>query len=92
MASKRWITLTAPDGTTVETTGLGKDRKVGAVRIMWFTEDFGGGARWLTTVHKTLANAITGPNQTPQWNGLTRWAIEIDENDQPVGTWVPATK
>jgi hypothetical protein len=94
--TKRQITATAPDGTTVQSTGLGAKRAIGAIRIMdtrsWGAEHVAKWGPWLVTVHKTLENAITGPNQTPEWNSYTRWAIAIDENDQPVGEWFGASK
>ena len=83
----RAITATAPDGTPVATTGLGAKRVVGAIRIMQWPD-----GTHLVTVHKTLDNAITGPNQTSVWNKYSRWAIAIDENDQPVGPWLAASK
>ncbi len=86
-AAKRQITATAPNGRTVETTGLGAKRVVGAIRVMVLPD-----GDHLVTVHKTLQNAITGPNQTPIWNKYPRWAIAIDENDQPVGKWFGASK
>jgi len=103
MASKRKITATAPDGLTVESDGLGPKRVVGAIRICahprWDgtpTTGWGGwnghGEKWLVTVHKSLEHAITGPGQAAEWSRWERWAIAIDENDQPVGDWYPASK
>ncbi len=88
MAATRTLTATAPDGTKVEI-NVGAKRAVGAIRITDFSA-FGDG--WLVTVHKTIDNAITGPNQTPEWNSFTRWAIEIDADDQTTGKWLPASK
>lgn len=85
--AKRQITTTAPNGQTITTSGLGKTRKVGAIRITMFSD-----TDILVTVHATLNNAITGANQSPEWNNLTRWAIEVDENDQVTGEWIGATK
>lgn len=95
MPAQRTITATAPDGTVV-TANVGAKRVVGAIRIT----DFGTGREgwaadehnWLVTVHKTLPNAITGPNQTPMWNSFKRYAIEIGADDQPVGPWLGASK
>lgn len=96
MASTRRITATAPDGTEVSTTGLGKTRKVGAIRIMdtrsWGAEHVAKFGPWLVTVHKDVNAAITGPNQTTAWNGNARWAIAVDENDQVTGPWLGASK
>lgn len=89
--TKRTITATAPDGTEVRV-NVGPKRAVGAIRITDFGTAAAGGRRWLVTVHKTLPNAITGPNQTPMWNSYTRWAIEIGADDQAVGKWLPASK
>jgi hypothetical protein len=83
--TKRTITATAPDGTEVSV-NVGPKREVGAIRV---TDLFG---ELLVTVHKTLPNAITGPNQTPIWNSCRRWAIEIGADDRPVGRWLPASK
>jgi hypothetical protein len=95
MTSKRTITATAPDGTTVSA-NVGPTRVVGAIRITCGDKIDGGswgdGSRWLVTVHKTLANAITGPNQTPMWNHCQRWAIAINDNDQATGEWMGASK
>ena len=85
--TKRQITATAPNGRTVTTTGLGAKRTVGAIRIMVLPD-----GDHLVTVHKTLTNAITGPNQTPVWNKYPRWAIEIGADDKPVGPWLGASK
>jgi hypothetical protein len=91
-ATKRTITATAPDGAQVSI-NVGPKRDVGAIRITDFGADaFGAGDRWLVTVHKTLPNAITGPNQTPAWNTYKRHAIAIGADDQPVGRWLPASK
>lgn len=93
MSTKRTLTATAPDGQTV-TANVGPTRTVGAIRIMDTTGFTGCDPtdRWLVTVHKTLTNAVTGPNQTPAWNGHTRYAVAIGTDDQPVGRWVPCTK
>lgn len=95
MSSSREITATAPDGTTV-TARVGVKRVVGAIRIMdtrpWGQAEVDQHGPWLVTVHKTLPNAITGPNQTPAWNSNKRWAIEIDSDDQPTGPWLGASK
>lgn len=93
--TKRQITATAPDGTQV-TINVGPKRVVGAIRIMdvstWGAEYTARHGAWYITVHKTVENAITGPNQTPMWNKHTRWAIAIDANDQASGAWLPASK
>lgn len=93
--SSREITVTAPDGESI-TIRVGAKRQVGAIRLMDVrkaTGDFAAaGATWIDTVHKSLPNAITGPNQTPMWNRFPRVAIEIGADDQPVGDWVPASK
>lgn len=85
MASKRTITATAPDGATVSI-NVGPKRAVAAIRITKLCGE------WLVSAHKTLPNAITGPNQTPCWNGAERHAIEIGAGDAPVGPWYGATK
>lgn len=91
MARSRTITATAPDGTQVSV-NVGAKRVVGAIRITGAPGGWGDGSKWLVTVHKTLPNAITGPNQTPVWNSYPRWAVEIGTDDQPVGRWLPASK
>lgn len=83
--AKRTITLTGPEGQPISV-NVGPSRQVGAIRITHLSDC------WAPSVHRTLANAVTGPNQTPMWNGCTRWAIAIDVNDQPAGDWLPATK
>lgn len=91
----RTLTATAPDGTPVSV-NVGPKRVVGAIRIMdvsgWGAEYLAAHGPWLVTVHKTLANAVTGSNGSPTWNGTTRHAVEIGTDDQPVGTWIPASK
>lgn len=57
------------------------------VRVMQWPD-----GEYLVTIHKTLENAITGPNQTPEWNQYKRYAIAINENDAPVGPWLGASK
>jgi hypothetical protein len=90
MTKKRTITATAPDGQSVSV-NVGPTRAVGAIRITGFTcQD--GTTEWMVTVHKTLLNAIAGPNQTPAWNNKIRWAIAIDAADQAAGGWAYATK
>lgn len=89
--TKRQITATAPDGTPISV-NVGPARQIAAIRITGGFESTKSNGQWLVTVHKTLPNAITGPNQTPCWNGSPRWAIAIDENDQPVGPWLAASK
>lgn len=84
--NKRAITATAPNGTQVST-NVGPKRAVGAIRVMQWPD-----GTYLVTVHKTLNNAITGPNQTPAWNSYPRHAIEIGANDQTVGPWFGASK
>lgn len=88
----RTITATAPDGTEVSV-NVGAKRAVGAIRITdaLASGGWGDGSRWLVTVHKTLPNAITGPNQTPAWNRFPRWAAPVAEGDA-VGGWLPASK
>jgi hypothetical protein len=89
--TKRMITVTTPTG-QVESVNVGPKRAVGAIRITDFGHDATGAQVWLVTVHKTLPNAITGPNQTPAWNSYKRYAIEIGADDQPTGEWLPASK
>jgi hypothetical protein len=90
---KRTIAATAPDGTAVSVS-VGPRRAVGAIRITNFTwrkqED--GSPWWVVSVHKSLELAITGSNQTPEWNSCPRWAIAIGPDDQPAGTWQAASK
>lgn len=92
-AKSRTIAVTAPDGEVVEI-NVGAKRVVGAIRLMDVRNATGGfkGQTWIDTVHKSLPNAITGPNQTPMWNRFPRVAIEIGADDQPVGEWLPASK
>lgn len=91
--SNREITVTAPDGEIV-TIRVGAKRQVGAIRLMDVRKavDCFVGQTWIDTVHRTVTNAITGPNQTPEWNNFPRWAIEIGADDQPVGEWLGASK
>lgn len=91
--TKRTITATAPDGTEVSV-NVGRTRQVGAIRITdaQAAGGWGDGSRWLVTVHRTMPNAVTGPNQTPAWNSFPRWAVEIDADDRPAGEWFPASK
>lgn len=105
MASKsRTITATTPDGYQVSV-NVGPKRQVGAIRILaakdwdgsgdtgWGSwQGRGQGVKWIVTVHRTLELAVKGSNETTAWNGGERWAIVIDENDQPAGAWVPAPR
>ncbi len=93
MSRSREITVTAPDGETI-TVRVGAKRVVGAIRLMDVRDRGGDWAQWtwIDSVHKTLENAITGPNQTPNWNTIPRVAIAIGADDQPVGDWLPASK
>lgn len=85
MPAKRTITVTAPDGHKVSV-NVGPTRAVAAIRIILLD----GG--WTPSVHRTLEAAITGPNQTPNWNTCPRYAVAIGADDQPTGPLLPAHK